>query len=71
MYTIRNFHNLFLSIFHYVSLNHLNDKKLFFFVQHELLTTVDIVVKLYYEEVLDENLRSSSRTKALMDKVME
>jgi hypothetical protein len=54
-----------------VSLNHLNDKKLFFFVQHELLTTVDIVVKLYYEEVLDENLRSSSRTKALMDKVME
>jgi UDP-N-acetyl-D-mannosaminuronate dehydrogenase len=32
---------------------------------------MDVVAKFYYEEVLDENLKSSSRTQALMHKVME
>jgi hypothetical protein len=40
-------------------------------VQCELPIVVDIVVKLYYEEVLDEKLRPPSKLHALMDKVMD
>jgi hypothetical protein len=32
---------------------------------------VDVVIKFYYEEVLDEKLRSPFKLHALMDKVMD
>ncbi len=32
---------------------------------------MDVVIKFYYEEVLDEKLRSPFKLHALMDKVMD
>jgi hypothetical protein len=40
-------------------------------VQHELLVAIDIIVKLYSKEVLNEKLRSASRLHAFMDKTMD
>jgi hypothetical protein len=41
-------------------LKHVMYKNLFFLVQHELLAATNVIIKLYYEEVLDEKLRSPS-----------
>jgi hypothetical protein len=35
------------------------------------LATIDIVVKLYYEKVLDEKFKSTSGLHAFMDKAMD
>jgi hypothetical protein len=40
-------------------------------VQHEFLVATDMAIKFYYEEVLDEKLRSLSRLQALMDRAMD
>jgi hypothetical protein len=40
-------------------------------VQHELLAVMNVAVKLYYEEVPNEKLRSPFRLQALMDKTMD
>ncbi len=46
-------------------------KNIFFLVQRELLVTTNITLKLYYEEVPNEKLKSPSKLKAFMDKVMD
>jgi hypothetical protein len=43
----------------------------FFLVRHELSIATDVLVQLYYEEVLNEKLKSPSRLHALMDKAMD
>jgi hypothetical protein len=40
-------------------------------VQCEFLVVANVVVKLYYEKVWDEKLKSPSRLQALMDKAMD
>jgi hypothetical protein len=61
IYKVWFFPSVSIWIFQIFRLRHLIFKNHFFLVHHELLIAIDMVVKLYYEEVLDEKLKLPSK----------
>jgi hypothetical protein len=61
MYKVWFLPNLSIWIYQFFCLRHVIYKNLFFLVQHELSVAIDVTIEFYYEEIMDEKLRSPSR----------